>query len=1003
MLSVALLAALVAVAQRQRGLESLANRLSNGSAWLLARNGTVELVDGLSGRAVTRLPATNVPSDDLHVVQHGPDAFVVNRTQGTVMRLDGRALRNEPPVEFSGVGLDLQLDVFVAGDSLAWVTSGSRDLVYPVDPATLDQRGENLALSTEATATAVTPDGTLFVLDAPAGVLDVFTAAGGVQRRVLEGFGPESALSVVDGDAVIVDPTQGRLFRLRADGTMGRSSCFAIPSGMVQLGSPSPASVWLPAVGADRRLYAADLSRSDCPTPIVLDGAAGPGRYGAPVEKDRLVYVQDFATGEVVIVDVGQPRPTVTRSGVIIPAGGDFDLFIDDGLLWVDDRAGDVAGVLLADLSVRNIQKFDPNGTGGGAVAGTIPEAVEPGDVPNGGSGDQPSPTPTRPPASETPDEPDPVEEEDPGVSIPGAVIPPDVDPPTVDPPTVDPPPGALQADFQPPPSVIVGQEATFISNSLGSPTEYEWSVDGQRRGANSGLFRYTFPTTGSAVVGLTVKDAAGRSSTTSRSVTISADDVKVFVTVPNLVGLARGAATQRLLDLGLRAGKVDTQESKRPKDEVLSQRPAGGQRVETGTAVDFVISSGGGPFTLPDVTGKLCADAEGELTGLGLKVAVTRFPLQEPAVRYYPPVAELVVQTGRLAGSTMNPGDPIQLDCKLAPGVPDLRGQSAEAARALIGERLGRGVSVTITTRTDASRPASEVLETFPAPGTPIDIDRATIELIVASGPPAPVNVIVPDVCGNGLDRAMAESRLRDAGLTVGNSSAEFHDTAPPGTVIRTAPACGASVPPRTVVDLVTSRGPQPCAVADYRGSTLDAVKADLAAKGLLYVDGGREQSDATAPGLVLRTDPAAGQPVPCRGGTVSVVLADAVVAPPQASVALSCDASTRRCSAAVANGVATNYRWTITLGRYTSTPTSTTDASGAGNIVARVGETTESTDTPGSTIGIGQYRAGSVGDDGVITYVQRDDTFTLSVTVSLQGGGSVSDSTTSTMPSCY
>ena len=110
-----------------------------------------------------------------------------------------------------------------------------------------------------------------------------------------------------------------------------------------------------------------------------------------------------------------------------------------------------------------------------------------------------------------------------------------------------------------------------------------------------------------------------------------------------------------------------------------------------------------------------------------------------------------------------------------------------------------------------------------------------------------------------------------------------------------------------------------------------------------------------------------------------------------------------TRRCSAAVANGVATNYRWTITLGRYTSTPTSTTDASGSGNVVAYVGETKESTDTTGSTIGIGQYRAGSVGDDGVITYVQRDDTFTLSVTVSLQGGGSVSDSTTSTMPSCY
>ncbi|MGD9750619.1 MAG: PASTA domain-containing protein [Acidimicrobiia bacterium] len=996
-----LLVALVAVAQRRRGLDALGNELTNGSAWLLARNGTVALVDGLSGRAVTRLPAANAPGDDLHVVQHGPDGFVVDRTTGTVMRVDGRTLRSGPPVSFSGPGPDPLLDVFVAGDGLAWVTSGSNDLVYPVDPTTLDQRGDNMALSTDAAGVVVVPDGTLFALDAPNRILDVFDPQRGAGRRVLDGVGPDASITVVGGAPVLVDPAQGRRYHVGADGSLGRSACFAVPSGMVSLGAPSARSTWLTAVGADRRLYAADTRRDECPTPIVLD-ADGQGRYGDPVEKDRLVFVPDFATGEIVIVDVGLERPSVTRSAGIIAGGAEFDLFVDDGLLWIDDRSGDVAGVLLADRSVRNVQKFDPAGTGGGAVGGTVPGSVAPGDVPDRAAPDAPDASPPRPPSPDTPE--DPATPDTPDTpDLPDVNAAPDTPaprPPTQPelPPRPEPgpevePPLTLQAGFEVPARVFESREATFVSTSTGSPTRFEWSVDGERKGGDSGVFRHTFPA-GSAVVSLTVRTDDGRSSTVSHEISVIVVEPEL-VTVPTLVGLSRGVATQRLLDAGLNVGTVQTRDSARPKDEVLGQQPAGGQLAEQGTAVDLTVSAGGGPFALADMRNRRCDEAVTLLREAQLVVpAPTIFRLPAEAAAS-PVAATLVVTTVPRPGTTVSPGDTVRVDCKDMPPAPNLVGLLRSEAEAEVRRLLG-DVPITLNTVTDTTRRQNEVVSHTPTAGTPVDLDTLSIALDLASGPVVET-VVVPAICNGSTSQAQAESALSSAGLGRGNVGTEQSDTVPAGAVIRTSPACGQTVARGSLVDLLVSSGRVTFGLPDLRGRDEAAVTAELQRLGLRYTRGANVESGTYAAGTAAVTRPGPGSSVGAGDQvTVDFSTGPPVTVPDPSIDSLTCspiDSVGARCSVSVLNGTVQSVTWSVGIELLTS---------GGGT---RTESTTRST-TSIEVSGFGLYGSGPPDTTGATTLIlveQMPNRPTVTAQVTFVGGKTATRSVTFDWANCH
>jgi eukaryotic-like serine/threonine-protein kinase len=91
-------------------------------------------------------------------------------------------------------------------------------------------------------------------------------------------------------------------------------------------------------------------------------------------------------------------------------------------------------------------------------------------------------------------------------------------------------------------------------------------------------------------------------------------------VTVPDVVGLSRDSAESQLDGKGL---EVVVQEisSDKPKDEVVSQSPTGGTRLQKGERVTITVSKGKEKAQVPDVVGLSSGDAASTLRSAGLGV----------------------------------------------------------------------------------------------------------------------------------------------------------------------------------------------------------------------------------------------------------------------------------------------------------------------------------------------------------------------------------------------
>ncbi|MBQ6680109.1 MAG: protein kinase [Lachnospiraceae bacterium] len=96
------------------------------------------------------------------------------------------------------------------------------------------------------------------------------------------------------------------------------------------------------------------------------------------------------------------------------------------------------------------------------------------------------------------------------------------------------------------------------------------------------------------------------------------------FVTVPNVVGLTRGQASQQLINNTLYIANVSYENSKTvAADLVLGQQYPAGTRVRSGSGVNLVISLGPETATVPDMLGWPEKDAVDTLKDLGFKADV--------------------------------------------------------------------------------------------------------------------------------------------------------------------------------------------------------------------------------------------------------------------------------------------------------------------------------------------------------------------------------------------
>jgi serine/threonine-protein kinase len=136
-------------------------------------------------------------------------------------------------------------------------------------------------------------------------------------------------------------------------------------------------------------------------------------------------------------------------------------------------------------------------------------------------------------------------------------------------------------------------------------------------------------------------------------------EQIKVFIStgpelvaVPNVVGLSREAAEDRISDAGLSPGQITEQESPEPENEVIGQDPAAGSEVERETVVNLTVSTGIETVDVPNVIGIGAGDAAAQLRADGLapiqrEVEVTD-PAQNRQVIDQRPAAGTEVERGR-------------------------------------------------------------------------------------------------------------------------------------------------------------------------------------------------------------------------------------------------------------------------------------------------------------------------------------------------------------------
>ncbi|OLB81005.1 MAG: hypothetical protein AUI14_04945 [Actinobacteria bacterium 13_2_20CM_2_71_6] len=359
--------------------------LLSGSAWLASSQvGQLTLLDGSSVEVAAQVPVAP-RGTRLDVVQQGATAYAVNGVAGSIRRVDGATFAvTQPVVPISGAGDGLRA---FAGTDVVYALDTKRGVLSATDPRTLAPRSGPVSLAAQLAAQAATIDdaGRLWLLDAGSG--DLIWVRDGQRHSRRAVTRPGAGTLVLAGGAPVLVDTATRTAAMLdpATGETRRITGLDLrPDDRVEVsGAAGAARLYVVARGV---LAVCDLTASRCPTLVPLAGAGAD--LGAAVESGRRVFVPDYATGRVWIVDLDAGR-VVAQPAVVAPHIR-FQLLNRDGVVFFNDPDSEHAGVIHLDGGVKPVAKYDPR-KDGGSPAGKEgkPTATKPPPP------SRPGPTPT--------------------------------------------------------------------------------------------------------------------------------------------------------------------------------------------------------------------------------------------------------------------------------------------------------------------------------------------------------------------------------------------------------------------------------------------------------------------------------------------------------------------------------------------------------------------------------------------------------------------------------
>ncbi len=230
--------------------------------------------------------------------------------------------------------------------------------------------------------------------------------------------------------------------------------------------------------------------------------------------------------------------------------------------------------------------------------------------------------------------------------------------------------------------------------------------------------------------------------------------------TVPDVVGYTQTTATQTLRASGYTIGEITEEYSDEYESGfVISTSPEAGTELESGSAVDLVVSMGAEQVSVPSITGMTAAEAEAALAAVGL-VGV------EGAASYSSTVEEgYIISQSPIAGAAAELGSSVTYVVSLGVDyvtVTDVVGWSATAASNAL---TNAGFTVYEQHAYSTSVEEGYVISQSPDGGTDLE-NGGTVTIVVSDGPEM---VTIPNVVG--MTMSEATSTLLEAGLSVSKS----------------------------------------------------------------------------------------------------------------------------------------------------------------------------------------------------------------------------------------
>jgi beta-lactam-binding protein with PASTA domain/predicted Ser/Thr protein kinase len=163
-------------------------------------------------------------------------------------------------------------------------------------------------------------------------------------------------------------------------------------------------------------------------------------------------------------------------------------------------------------------------------------------------------------------------------------------------------------------------------------------------------------------------------------TVTLTVSDGPEQVAVPQVVGLTAKSARGRLEKVGLKAAEREESSTTVAQGRVISSSPGEGEKIDKGSTVNLVVSSGPEQAAVPDVTGKSFDVASLTLQNAGFKVSRTDKESDQDA--------GTVLGQNPKGGTQVDSGSTVALTVAKEPSdvaVPDVTGEDvADAVRRL-------------------------------------------------------------------------------------------------------------------------------------------------------------------------------------------------------------------------------------------------------------------------------------------------------------------------------